>query len=151
MKFTLEQKAQVARYTLELGNKRSIVRYSKRGGVNLKESTARAWKMKYTGLRKRKPTESLPIKALPGRKQRSPLLLGGDLDTEKDYVKSIRKLGNIVNSGLILGGAEAITADRDRTLLDMLAPREEWAVAFVQDGLSEEEGHNKGQSCSRGI
>ena len=107
--------------------------------------------MKYTGLWKRKPTESLPIKALPGRKQRSPLLLEGDLDTEKDYVKSIRKLGNVVNTGLILGGAEAIIADRDRTLLDTLAPGEEWAVAFVQDGLCEEEGHNKGKSCSRGI
>ena len=66
MKFTPEQKAQVARYALESGNKRAIVKYSKQWGVDLKESTVRTWKTKYTeGLRKRKPTEPLPIKALP--------------------------------------------------------------------------------------
>ena len=72
MKFTPEQKAQVARYALESGNKRAIVKYSKQWGVDLKESTVRTWKTKYTeGLRKRKPTEPLPIKALPDRKTRT--------------------------------------------------------------------------------
>ena len=52
MKFTPEQKAQVARYALESGNKRAIVKYSKQWGVDLKESTVRTWKTKYTeGLR----------------------------------------------------------------------------------------------------
>ena len=36
MKFTPEQKAQVARYVLESGNKRAIERYSKQWGVDLK-------------------------------------------------------------------------------------------------------------------
>ena len=72
MKFTPELKAQVARYALKSGNKRAIVKYSKQWGVDLKESTVRTWKTKYTeGSRKRKPTEPLPIKALPDRKHRS--------------------------------------------------------------------------------
>ena len=121
MKFTPEQKAHFARYALESENKRAIMKYSKWWGVDLKESTVRTWKTKYTeGLRKRKP---LPIKALPDRKQGRPLLLGDELDTAvQAYVESIRKLGGVVNTAIVLGGAEAIIADRDRTLLDTLAP-----------------------------
>ena len=121
MKFTPEQKAHFARYALESENKRAIMKYSKQWGVDLKESTVRTWKMKYTeGLRKRK---RLPIKALPDRKQGRPLLLGDELDTAvQAYVESIRKLGGVVNIAIVLGGAEAIIADRDRTLLDTLAP-----------------------------
>ena len=37
MKFTPEQKAQVARYALESGNMQVIVKYSKQWGVHLKE------------------------------------------------------------------------------------------------------------------
>ena len=63
MKFTPEQKAQVARYALESGNKRAIMKYSKQWSVDLKESTVRTLKTKYTEeLRKRKPTQPLPIK-----------------------------------------------------------------------------------------
>ena len=121
MKFTPEQKAHFARYALESENKRAIMKYSKRWGVDLKESTVRTWKTKYTeGLRKRKP---LPIKALPDRKQGRPLLLGDELDTAvQAYVESIHKLGGVVNTAIVLGSTEAIIADRDRTLLDSLAP-----------------------------
>ena len=82
MKFTPEKKAQVTRYALESGNKQAIVRYSKQWGINLKESTVRTWKTKYTeGLQKRKLMEPLPIKALPDQKQGQPLLLGDEMDT----------------------------------------------------------------------
>ena len=92
MKFSPEQKAQVARYAMESGNKRAIIRYSKQWGVDLKESTVRTWKSKYEEeLRKRKPTELPPIKALPNRKQGRPLLLGEELDTAvKAYVENIK-------------------------------------------------------------
>ena len=86
MKFTPEQKAQVARYALESGNKRAIVKYSKQWGVELKESTVGTWKTKYTeGLQKSKPTEPLP-----DQKQGRPLLLGDELDTAvQAYVENI--------------------------------------------------------------
>ena len=33
-------------------------------------------------------------------------------------MENIRKLGSVVNTAIVLGGAEAIITDRDRTLLD---------------------------------
>ena len=95
MKFTPEQKAHFARYALESENKRAIVKDFKQWGIHLKESTVRTWKMKYTeGLQKRNPTEPLPIKALPDRKQGRPLLLGVELDTAvQAYVESIGIIG----------------------------------------------------------
>ena len=75
-------KVHVARYVLESGIKRAIVRYFRQWGVDLKESSIRMWKTRYMdGLRKRKPTEPLLIKALPAQKQGRPLLLGDELDT----------------------------------------------------------------------
>ena len=47
------------------------------------------------------------------------------------YVESIRKLGGVVNTAIVLGGAEAIIADRDRTLLDTLAPGKDWAKSLL--------------------
>ena len=44
MKFSPEQKAQVARYVIESGNKRTIVLHFKQWGVDLKESTVRTGK-----------------------------------------------------------------------------------------------------------
>ena len=59
MKFSPEQKAQVARYVMESGNKRMILRYSRQWSVDLKESTIRMWKSKYTEeLRKIKADQS---------------------------------------------------------------------------------------------
>ena len=52
-------------------------------------------------------------------------------------MESIRKLGDVVNTALILGGAEAIIADRDRMLLDTSSWRRLGKVTFVQDGLCE--------------
>ena len=47
------------------------------------------------------------------------------------YVESIRKLAGVVNTAIVLGGAEAIIADRDRTLLDTLAPGKDWAKSLL--------------------
>ena len=48
-------------------------------------------------------------------KQGRLLLLGDELDTTvQAYVESIRKLGDIVNTAIVLGGTEAIIADRKR-------------------------------------
>ena len=47
LKFSPEQKAQVAWYAIESGNKRAIVRNSKQWGVDLNSSIVRTWKAKY--------------------------------------------------------------------------------------------------------
>ena len=67
-KFSSEQEAQVARYVMESGDNRAIVRYSKQWGVNLEESEA---------------------EPLPNFKQGRTLLLGKELDTAvKAYVEN---------------------------------------------------------------
>ena len=67
-KFLPEQEAQVARYVMESGDNRAIVRYSKQWGVDLKESEA---------------------EPLPNLKQGRPLLLGKELNTAaKAYVEN---------------------------------------------------------------
>ena len=133
MRFSPEQKAQVARYAVESGNKRAIIRYSKLWGVDLKESTVRTWKAKYgEKLRKRRGIDPTTIKELPSRKQGRPLLLGEDLDTEvKAYVENLRQLGGVVNTSIVLGGAEGIIASKDRTLVDTLAPGKDWAKSLL--------------------
>ena len=133
MRFSPEQKIQVARYAVESGNKRKIIRYSKLWGVDLKESTVRTWKAEYgEELRKRKGIDPTTIKELPSRKQDRPLLLGEELDTDvKAYVENLRQLGGVVNTSIVLGGAEGIIASKDRTLVDTLAPGKDWAKSLL--------------------
>ena len=72
-----------------------------------------------------------PIRALSNCKQGRPLLLGEELDTAvKAYIDSIRKLGSVMNTAIVLGGAEGIIANKDRTLVDKLAPGKDWAKYF---------------------
>ena len=49
------------------------------------------------------------------KKQGQSLLLGDELDTAvQAYVENIRKVGGVVNTAIVVGGAEAITADGKR-------------------------------------
>ena len=74
----------------------------------------------------RKPTE-----VLPNHKQGC-LLCGEELDTAvKAYVENIQKLGGVVNTAVVLGGAAAIIANKDRTLVDTLAPVKDWAESLL--------------------
>ena len=47
LKFTIEQKVQIAKCTIESGNERVLVRYYKQQGINTKERRVRPWKAKY--------------------------------------------------------------------------------------------------------
>ena len=49
----------------------------------------------------------------------------------KAYVEDIRKLGGVVNTAIVLGGAEAIIVNKDRTLVDTLAPGKDWAKSLL--------------------
>ena len=52
---------------------------------------------------------------------------GEELDTAvKAYVENIQKLGGVVTTAIVLGGAAAIIANKDRTLVDTLAPVKDW-------------------------
>ena len=54
------------------------------------------------------------VEALPVKVRGRPLLLGPDLDRcVKEYVESTRKIGGVVNTNLVMAGAEGIVAARD--------------------------------------
>ena len=109
-----------------------IVRYSKHWGVDLQESTVRTWKSKYKEeLQNTKQTKLVQIKVLPNCKQGCPLLLGEELHTVEAYVEDIRKLACVVNTAIDLRGAKAITANKDGTLVDTLAPEKFWVKSLL--------------------
>ena len=49
----------------------------------------------------------------------------------KAYVESIRKLRGVVNTALVLGGAEAIIANKNKTLVNTQAPGKDWAKSLL--------------------
>ena len=132
-KFTPEQKAKVARYALESGNQRAMVKYSKKWGVELSESTIRTWKTYYCAkLRGRKSGDSKPIEVLEERRRGRPLLLGEQLDSAvKAYIEDVRRLGGVVNTSTVIGAAEGIIEEKDRTLLPILTLGKDWAKSLL--------------------
>ena len=76
------------------------MKYSKKRGVELSESTIRTWKTYYCAkLRERKSGDSKPIEVLEERRRGRPLLLGEQLDsTVKAYIEDVRRLGGVVNT-----------------------------------------------------
>ena len=58
------------------------------------------------------------VKALPTKARGRPLLLCPNSDSAvKEYVESTRKVGGVVNTTLVIAGAEGIVAAQDRSLL----------------------------------
>ena len=60
----------------------------------------------------------LTVKSLPTKEQGRPLLLGQALDKAvQDYITSMRTVGGVVNTAIVMAAAEGIIAARDRSLL----------------------------------
>ena len=73
----------------------------------LKESTVRTWMNKYKkelAERRRSGSNKLDIKKLPSLKRGHPLLLGEFLDNQvKEYIRSLREAGAVINSAIVMG------------------------------------------------
>ena len=86
----------------------------------LKESTVRTWAIKYKKeltLRSKLGKEMETTK-LGSEKRGPPLLLGKELDMQvQEYVKSLRENGGMVNSAIVMAGAEGIIKSYDSNLL----------------------------------
>ena len=50
---------------------------------------------------------------------------------QQAYAENIQKLGGVVNTAIVLGGAAAIIANKDRTLVDTLASVKDWAESLL--------------------
>ena len=56
-----------------------------------------------------------------------------------------------MSTAIVLGDAEAIVANEDRTLVDTGSWKRLGKVSFIQNGVCEEKGHDKGKGCSEGF
>ena len=86
----------------------------------LKESTVRTWMNKYKKelAERRRSGSELDIKKLPSLKRGHPLLLGEFLDNQvKEYIRSLREAGAVINSAIVMGVAEGIVKNDDSNKL----------------------------------
>ena len=82
----------------------------------LKESTVRTWLNKYKKeiTERRKCGNDEEMKRLPSKTRGHPLLLGNHLDNQvKEYVKSLREAGAVINSAIVMAVAEGIIKNHD--------------------------------------
>ena len=120
-----EQRAQIGKYAAENGPTRAAKHFSKHMSRNIPEPTARRLKTKYLSkLRALQEVQDvndetpLTVKSLPTKEQGTPLLPGQALDkTIQDYVMSMRTVGGIVNTVIVMAAAVGIIAGQDRSLL----------------------------------
>ena len=92
---------------------------------NVPEPTARRLKTEYLSklraLREVQDVDDetpLTVKSLPTKEQGRPVLLGQALDKAvQDYITSMRTVGGVLNTAIVMAAAEGIIAARDRSLL----------------------------------
>lgn len=104
MKFSPEEKAEIAKRAAEHGVMATIRHYTKRFS-DLKEHSVRTWRNAYTREIRKGAREGgdLTIKDLPEKKKGRPYLLGEELDKQvRAYVKSLRSHGAVVNTAIAL-------------------------------------------------
>ena len=92
-------------------------------GTKINESTARRLKTEYlqklqnlaaVGVENVQPT----VKTLPLKTQGRPLLLGVELDQAvQEYITSLRAIGGVVNTAIVIAAAEGIVSTRDASKL----------------------------------
>ena len=139
--YSAEERAQMGKYAAENGPTRASKHFSKLLNKNVPEPTARRFKAEYVKRLKElsESTDGSPVvvKALSTRARGRPLLLGPDLDNAvKEYVESTRKMGGVINTTLVMAGAEGIVAARDRGLLvangGHIEITKAWAASLLQ-------------------
>ena len=119
-KYTVEQKAEIAKRASEHGIASTIRHFSKKY-PNLKESSIRTWKKSYTAEIKRKRNageDNVCVNAIAEKKRGRPYLLGEDLDMQvRAYLVALRDNGAVGNSAVAIGCAEGIVKSVDSNLL----------------------------------
>lgn len=121
-KHTPEQQAAIGKYASMHGNKAAVRHFSKKLGVDVRESSVRTWKLKYRAevsrMQRNGETNDLEVKSLPVKKRGRPLLLGEKLDDEvKCYIRAVRERGGVITTSITMAAATAIVKRADRNLL----------------------------------
>ena len=124
--YTPQQRAKIGKYAAENGPTRAVKHFTATWGIHINESTARRLKSEYlkklkevvsevksAGGEESKPKETA-INSLEIKRKGRPLLLGADLDAAvQEYIQSLRMVGGVVNTLVVMAAAEGIVAVRD--------------------------------------
>ena len=137
--YTDKEKYKIGKRAAEMGVT-STLRYFEKEFVDrpLKESTVRTWATNYKielALRS-KFGKDMEITKLESAKRGPPLLLGKELDVQvQEYVKSLTENGSVVNSAIVMAGAEGIVKSYDSNLLKEngghIVCSKSWAKSFL--------------------
>lgn len=125
--YSPEQRAMIGKYAAENGATKASRHYSKILGNSVPESTARRLRSQYLAALSStvqatsaaSSQETVPaVLCLTKKKSGRPLLLGKDLDDSvQDFVESLRKVGGVVNTSIVMAAAEGIVAAKNPSFL----------------------------------
>ena len=153
--YSATERAKIGKYAAENGPTRASRHFSEVLEKKVPESTARRLKAEYllTALkstaeeRQGEPIPQVTSLMSAGR----PLLVGKDLDTSvQEYIKSLRKVGGVVNTAILMAAANGIIAAKNPTLLSQHGGHIEitkgWAQSlFRRMGYVKRNGSNAGK------
>ena len=140
--YTSEERAQIGKYAAENGPTRAARHFSELMNRKVPETTARRLKAEYLHkvreLRSTTCDENTPlvVKSLAIKSQGRPLLLGPVLDKAvQNYISSMRIVGGVVNTSIVMAAAEGIIAAKDRGALVQhgghIEITKSWAVSLL--------------------
>ena len=127
-KYSAKERADIGKYVAENGTTNACKHFTKMLDKTVPESTARRLKSEYLAalgakINSRvdgmsKEGQRVSVSALPKKVSGRPLLLGEDLDaTVREFVESLRKVGGVVNTSIVMAAAEGIVAAKNPSLL----------------------------------
>ena len=122
--YSATERARIGQHAAENGPARAVHHFSKVLDKKVPKTMARRLKAEYLAAMKSRAEESLedgsvPLvtsvpKMAPGRS----LLLGKELDTSvQEYISSMRKVGGVVNTMIVMAAANGIVAAKNPALL----------------------------------
>ena len=119
--YSAKERADIGKYAAENGAK-ACRHFPRTLGKTIPESTVQGLKSEYLTALGRKIDDShvdgtskecqrVRVSALPKKVSGRPLLLGEDFDaTIREFVQSLRKVGGVVNTSIVMAAAEGIVA-----------------------------------------
>ena len=123
--YSAKERADIGKYAAENGATNACKHFTKILGKTVPESTARRLKSEYLAALGTKINsrvdgtgQRVSVSALPKKVSGRPLLLGENLDaTVREFVESLRKVGGVVNTSIVMAAAEGIVAAKNPSLL----------------------------------
>ena len=121
--YSAEERAMIGKYAAENGATKACRHYSKTL-ITIPETTARRLKSQYLAMLNSKvktaETQAIvpSVQCLPNLNPGRPLLLGKDLDYSiREFIESLRKVGGVVNTAIVMAAVEGILAAKNPSLL----------------------------------